>query len=223
MGAAAEKLVSRTRHLVMQAVRRQLVSDVPLGCFLSGGIDSSIIAAAMRAAVGDGRRVLTFSIGFDDRRYDETRYAAAVAKHLGTEHRQFVIRPNAADDLPRLAAVFGEPFGDSSALPTHYLSRETRKFVKVALSGDGGDELFGGYDRYRAMKIGRQVQGLPRGVVMLAGAGKRLPGSHPKSVMTRLKRFLASVDLPAGQRYASYLQIFDHTRDCRATEGRFAA
>jgi asparagine synthase (glutamine-hydrolysing) len=186
-----------------------LVSDVPLGCFLSGGIDSSIIAASMRAAVGEGQRVLTFSIGFEDRRYDETRFAAAVAKHLGTEHRQFVVRPNAAQDLPRLAAVFGEPFGDSSALPTHYLSRETRKFVKVALSGDGGDEMFGGYDRYRAMRLGAKVGSLPKGILQLAGAGKRLPGSHPKSPVTRLKRFLATVDRPPGQRYASYLQIFE--------------
>src|SRR6266850_3838693 len=183
---SSEKIVSRTRHLVMQAVRRQLVSDVPLGCFLSGGIDSSIIAAAMRAAVGDGQRVLTFSIGFEDRRYDETKYAAAVAKHLGTEHRQFVVRPNAAEDLPRLAAVFGEPFGDSSALPTHYLSRETRKFVKVALSGDGGDEMFGGYDRYRAMALGERVGALPRGILPLARPMQRLPGTHPKSPVTRL-------------------------------------
>jgi len=204
-----QKIISRTRHLLMQAVRRQLVSDVPLGCFLSGGIDSSIIAAAMRAAVGEGQRVLTFSIGFDDRRYDETRFAAAVARHLGTEHRQFMVRPNAADDLPRLAAVFGEPFGDSSALPTHYLSRETRKFVKVALSGDGGDEMFGGYDRYRAMSLGQKVGALPKGILQLAGAGKKLPGSHPRSPVTKLKRFLATVDLPAGERYASYLQIFD--------------
>ena len=204
-----EKVISRTRHLVTQAVRRQLVSDVPLGCFLSGGIDSSIIAAAMRAAVGDAQPVLTFSIGFDDRRYDETRFAAAVARHLGTEHRQFMVRPNAADDLPRIAAVFGEPFGDSSALPTHYLSRETRKFVKVALSGDGGDEMFGGYDRYRAMRLGRRVGKLPRGILQLAGAGKKLPGSHPKSPVTRLKRFLATIQHPAAQRYAGYLQIFE--------------
>jgi asparagine synthase (glutamine-hydrolysing) len=206
-----EKTISRTRHLVTQAVKRQLVSDVPLGCFLSGGIDSSIIAAAMRASAGSGekQRVLTFSIGFDDLRYDETRYAALVAKHLGTEHRQFIVRPNAAADLPRLAATFGEPFGDSSALPTHYLSRETRKFVKVALSGDGGDELFGGYDRYRAMRLGQQMRSLPRPILQLAGPAQRLPGSHPKSPITRLKRFLASIDLPSAQRYASYLQIFD--------------
>src|SRR5207249_3105807 len=99
--------------------------------------------------------------------------------------------------------------GDSSALPTHYLSRETRKFMKVALSGDGGDELFGGYDRYRAMRLGQRVGKLPKGVYLLAGAGKRLPGSHPKSPVTRLKRFLATVNRSAGERYASYLQIFD--------------
>jgi asparagine synthase (glutamine-hydrolysing) len=108
-----------------------------------------------------------------------------------------------------LAAVFGEPFGDSSALPTHYLARETRKFVKVALSGDGGDEMFGGYDRYRAMALGEKVGALPKGILQLAGAGKRLPGSHPKSPITRLKRFLATIELGAGERYASYLQIFD--------------
>jgi asparagine synthase (glutamine-hydrolysing) len=211
MPRSSEKMISRTRHLVTQAVKRQLVSDVPLGCFLSGGVDSSIIAAAMRASAGDGQKqkVLTFSIGFDDPRYDETRYAAAVARHLGTEHRQFIVRPNAADDLPRLAAVFGEPFGDSSALPTHYLSRETRKFVKVALSGDGGDELFGGYDRYRAMKLGEKMAALPKPILQLAGPARRLPGSHPKSPFTRLKRFLATIELPPARRYAGYLQIFD--------------
>src|SRR5439155_3964825 len=144
----------RTRALVTEAVRRQLVSDVPLGCFLSGGIDSSVIAAAMKAAVGANQPVHTFSIGFEDPRYDETRYAAEVARYLGTRHEQFAVRPDAAADLPKLAGVFGEPFADSSALPTHYLARETRQCVKVALSGDGGDELFGGYDRYRAMWLG---------------------------------------------------------------------
>src|SRR4030095_11868406 len=99
----------------------------------------------------------------------------------------FKVGRSAAAAAPRWGGVWGEPFGDSSALPTHYLSRETRKFVKVALSGDGGDEMFGGYDRYHAMRLGKRVEGLPKGVVMLAGAGKRLPGSHPKSPLTRLK------------------------------------
>src|SRR5205814_4551762 len=128
-----------------------------VGCFLAGGIDSSIVTAAMKAAGGDLR---TFSIGFDDPRYDESTYAAQVAKHLGTTHHSFMVRPDAAADLPKIAAAFGEPFGDSSALPTYYLARETRQHVKVALSGDGGDEMFGGYDRYRAMAIGQRLRAL---------------------------------------------------------------
>ncbi len=196
------------RDRVIAAVRGQLVADVPVGCFLSGGIDSSIVAAAMRASVGADQQVLTFSIGFDDPRYDETAYAAEVARHLGTTHRQFMVRPDAAADLPRLAAVYGEPFADSSALPTHYLSRQTRQFVKVALSGDGGDELFGGYDRYRAMQWSGRIPRWLRSA--LAHAPWRwLPGTHPKSRLARLKRMLKTLDAPPETRYAGYLSIFD--------------
>jgi asparagine synthase (glutamine-hydrolysing) len=200
-----------TRELVSAAVRRQLVADVPLGCFLSGGIDSSIVASAMRASVPASQPVLTFSIGFDDPRYDETAYAARVAAHLRTEHHQFTVRPNAAEDLPRLATVYGEPFADSSALPTHYLARETRNWVKVALSGDGGDELFGGYDRYRAMAIGERMSGLGwRSAVSLARPFLAAVGStHPKSRSARFRRFLESAHLPPGDRYASYVRLFD--------------
>src|SRR5437667_365448 len=140
----------------------------------------------MCEAVPVDQPVLTFSIGFEDKRYDETRFAAAVARHLGTEHRAFTARPNAAEDLPKLAAVFGEPFGDSSALPTHYLSRETRQHVKVALSGDGGDELFGGYDRYRAMWMGEAFRSMPEPLQRIAKSKlwEHLPaGPHPKSAV----------------------------------------
>jgi asparagine synthase (glutamine-hydrolysing) len=199
------------RELVVDAVRRQLVSDVPLGCFLSGGIDSSVIAAAMKASVGDDQPVLTFSIGFDDPRYDETRFAADVARHLHTRHEQFTVRPDAANDLPKLAAVFGEPFADSSALPTHYLAQQTRRHVKVALSGDGGDELFGGYDRYRAMWMGEAFRSMPQPLQRIAQSKlwERLPANHPKSAVTRAKRMLATLHLPAPQRYDSYLRFFD--------------
>jgi asparagine synthase (glutamine-hydrolysing) len=197
------------RTLVEQAVRRQMVADVPLGCFLSGGIDSSVIALAMTRAVDDPKQVHTFSIGFDDPRYDETRYAAAVARHLGTTHRVFTVRPDAADDLPKLARVFGEPFGDSSALPTHYLALETRKHVTVALSGDGGDELFGGYDRYRALLLSSRFDALPRMIgATLARAARLVPGSHPKSFGARLKRFTRGLLLSPAERYASYLRLF---------------
>jgi asparagine synthase (glutamine-hydrolysing) len=200
--------VARTRELLTQAVRRQLVADVPIGCFLSGGIDSSIVTAAMKAAAGN---VLTFSIGFDDPLYDESRHAAAVAAHLGTKHHAFTVRPEAAADLPRIASAFGEPFGDSSALPTYYLARETRQHVKVALSGDGGDELFGGYDRYRAMALGQRLRGLltPIPWKVISPLSTFLPGTHPKSRLARAKRLLGPLPLPAHQRYSSYLRLMD--------------
>jgi asparagine synthase (glutamine-hydrolysing) len=151
--------------------------------------------------------VQTFSIGFDDPRYDESRYALAVAKHLGTDHHQSVVRPIAAVDLPKLIEVFGEPFGDSSALPTHYLARETRKHVKVALSGDGGDELFGGYDRYRAIHLSQRVARLvPQLAATRAG---RFAGGHPKSKVTRAARFVQSLSLPMAPRYSSFVRVFD--------------
>jgi asparagine synthase (glutamine-hydrolysing) len=195
---------AKIKSAVQTAVARQLVSDVPLGCFLSGGIDSSIIAAAMKSAA-PSQPILTFSIGFDDPRYDETSFAAQVAKHLGTEHRQFTVRPDAAGDLPKLATVFGEPFGDSSALPTHYLAREARYFVKVALSGDGGDELFGGYDRYRAMRWGASAGPFPKLLQKLAAA---VPDGHPKSTLSRARRFFAAAALPTPQRYSEYVSLF---------------
>jgi asparagine synthase (glutamine-hydrolysing) len=213
---------SDTRRLVLEAVARQLVADVPLGCFLSGGADSSVIAAAMRMNASD---VSTFSIGFDDPRYDETKYAAMVAKHLGTRHHAFRVSPNAAEDLPKLAAVFGEPFADSSALPTHHLARETHNHVKVALSGDGGDELFGGYDRYRAVRIGQRLQSAPRFVrrALASGLLQRLPGIHPKAVSSRVKRLLDTIDEPFEDRYDGYHRIFtqaqiDELRDVKTLD-----
>ena len=211
--------ILKTRTLVTKAVSRQLVSDVPLGCFLSGGVDSSIVAAAMKAA-GHGGEVVTFSIGFNDPRYDETEYAARVAQHLGTRHHRFEVTPNAAHDLPALAAVFGEPFGDSSALPTHYLSRETRKHVKVALSGDGGDELFGGYERYVAMKRSENLP-LAARVATRTAAAVVPGGTHPKSFRARFRRFAAAVGLDAGRRYSSFVRLFsrDLLRELMKSDG----
>jgi asparagine synthase (glutamine-hydrolysing) len=209
-GEMTGDLVERTRSLVTQSVRSQLVADVPLGCFLSGGIDSSIIAAAMKAAVRRDQNVLTFSIGFDDKRYDETSYAAEVAHHLGTEHRNFTVQPDAASDLPKLAAIFGEPFGDSSALPTHYLARETRNHVTVALSGDGGDELFAGYDRYRAMWLSAAFDQMPERLkkIALSKLWQSIPAIHPKNPVTRAKRLLASLELQPAARYDSFMRYF---------------
>lgn len=197
--------ISATRTLILDAVQRQMVSDVPIGCFLSGGIDSSIIALAMQRASREP--IHTFSIGFDDPEYDESAYAAAVARHLGTQHHEFHVRPDAAADLPKLARVFGEPFADSSALPTHYLSRETRANVKVALSGDGGDELFAGYDRYRAMRLSERFAHFPQSFTL--PVAHALNGGRPKSRRMRMQRFLAALHLPAAQRYAAYMRLFD--------------
>jgi asparagine synthase (glutamine-hydrolysing) len=196
--------VQQTRSLIEQAVQRQLVSDVSLGVFLSGGVDSSIVSAAARR-VGP---IKTFSIRFADARYDESQYARQVSEHLGTEHHEFEVRPEAGIDLPRLAEMFGEPFGDSSALPTHHLARATRGVVKVALSGDGGDELFGGYDRYQAMRFGKHIPGL----TLLRPLASLLTRGHPKSFKVRAGRFLATAGTAPSDRYDSYLRIFDERR-----------
>jgi asparagine synthase (glutamine-hydrolysing) len=206
-GSAEEpRTFKGARGAVQRAVRRQLVSDVPLGVFLSGGIDSSIIAVCAREA----GPVHSFSIGFHDARYDESRFAELVARHLGTQHQVFHVTPSAITDLPKLAAAFGEPFADSSALPTHYLSVQCRKFVKVALSGDGGDELFGGYDRYRALVLADSFNKWPHPLRSTAvRVAKLCPGWHPKSPAVRLRRFAQGLQLPAARRYESYVELFD--------------
>ncbi len=144
-----------------------MISDVPLGAFLSGGVDSTIIAGLMQKT--SNRPVKTFAIGFPDPEYDETRFAELAARHLGTEHHSFIVEPKAWETLPELCVQFDEPFADSSALPTWYISRETRRHVTVALTGDAGDELFGGYDRYRALGLTELFQRLPAAPRRLLG------------------------------------------------------
>jgi asparagine synthase (glutamine-hydrolysing) len=204
--------VTITRELVASAVEKRLVADVPIGCLLSGGIDSSIVALHMaRALEREGRRLDTFSIGFDDPRYDETAYAREVAEHLGTRHHAFHVRPEVAEILPKLARVFGEPFADSSAIPTQYLAQQTRRHVTVALGGDGGDELFGGYDRYVALRLAERARSIPLPLRRLAAlAAGRLPASHPKSRGARLRRLGTTINESAGERYAGYMRLFSH-------------
>ncbi|OZC34913.1 asparagine synthase (glutamine-hydrolyzing) [Marinobacter vinifirmus] len=139
--------VSLVEKSLSASVRRQMTADVPLGAFLSGGIDSSLVVALMQAQ--SDRKVKTFSVGFDDPRYDESAHAAAVAAHIGTEHTTLrATSEMALDVIPKLSEIYDEPFADSSQIPTYLISCLTREHVTVALSGDAGDELFGGYNRY---------------------------------------------------------------------------
>ena len=154
--------IGEFEELLQTVVTRQMVSDVPLGCFLSGGVDSSLITAI--AQQNASSPVATFTIGFQEEAYDESKYAAAVARHLGTNHTEWVINQSDVLNLmPSIARTYDEPFGDSSQLPTMLLSKMTRKEVTVCLSGDGGDELFGGYSRYeRGQKLDQLVSKIPR-------------------------------------------------------------
>jgi asparagine synthase (glutamine-hydrolysing) len=192
------------RGLLAESVERHLMSDVPLGFFLSGGIDSSSVVAAARQVRPDAV-LQTFTIGFADRSYDERRQAALVAHHLRTRHTELVVEPRATDVVDRILPIFDEPFADPSIVPTYYLCQLAREHVVVALSGDGGDELFAGYLSYRADKLARHYRRLPRVVTgRLAPAMLRfVPMSHRRASLDfKAKRFVANaLDDPCRSHY----------------------
>jgi asparagine synthase (glutamine-hydrolysing) len=165
--------VDELQRIASESVKLRMISDVPLGVFLSGGVDSSLVASLMQAQ--SGAPVKTFTIGFREAEYDEARYAAAVARHLGTEHTELYVTPSdAMDVIPQLPAMYDEPFADSSQIPTYLVSRLARQKVTVSLSGDGGDEFFGGYHRYfLGRKVWDKVERIPRITRPLAGAAMR--------------------------------------------------
>ncbi len=195
------------REKLTEAVRYRLISDVPLGAFLSGGIDSSIVVGLM--AEVSGARVRTFSIGFDDSDYDELHFARAIAERWDTEHTEMIVKPDELAILPKLVRHYGEPYADSSAIPTFYVSQITRSGVTVALNGDGGDESFAGYDRYAATRIADRFACL--GLLASASAviARFLPDSiDPKNRIRRAKRFLAVAHEKRPIRYGNWVSYF---------------
>ena len=197
-----QEAVGELERVLVDAVSSHMISDVPIGAFLSGGVDSSVVVALM-ARLSSGR-VKTFSIGFDEPEFDELEHARRVAEYYGTDHHEFVVRPDGLRILDDLIAHFDEPFADSSAIPTWYVSEIARRHVTVVLSGDGGDELFGGYDRYlphpRVVAFDRYApQGLRR---VAAIAGDRLPHG------VRGKNFLRHVGRSERGRYLDAIRFF---------------
>jgi asparagine synthase (glutamine-hydrolysing) len=205
-----EEAGERTVEILRDAVRVRLMSEVPLGAFLSGGIDSSAVVALMSQESSEP--VKTFSIGFEEQDFSELQHARRVAEHVGAEHHEFVVRPDALEVLPILVEHYGEPYADSSAIPTYYVARETRKHVTVALNGDGGDESFAGYERYAAMRLAEKYHRLPAILrkSIVEQTANLLPSSEERRSRFRdAKRFLEAASLPRVERYLRWVSAFD--------------
>jgi asparagine synthase (glutamine-hydrolysing) len=202
----ADELLEHLR----EAVRLRLISDVPLGALLSGGLDSSVVVALM--SEGASAPVKTFSIGFDRPDYDESRYARLVAQHFGTDHHELVVKPDAMAALPRLVWHYNEPFADSSALPSLYLCEMARGLVTVALNGDGGDEAFLGYDRYLASALLSWQDHVPRLLrrAVFSRVGALLPRGSHRSFAGRARRLTEVLALEPRRRYAHWTTCFQN-------------
>lgn len=209
------------RCLVSDAVRIRLRSDVPVGAFLSGGIDSSVTAGLMQR-LGEqigGEAIRTFCVGFPQAEYDESSFARRTAERLGTRHREFIVSPPSENEikelLQKLVWHYDEPFADSSVVPTWTLCEMTRSEVTVALSGDGGDEMFAGYDRYRAVRLGQLAEKMPAFLrrFLANPIRKLIPGStRQRSTFRRLKRFLEALDMEPMEQYFQWIAIFNNER-----------
>ena len=197
------------RSVLRESVRKELISDVPLGVFLSGGIDSSAVTAMMTQLGGE---VKSFSVGFAERSFDEAPYARQVAEHLGTEHHELTLEPGMLLGLiPKLPTLLDEPLGDASIIPTYLLSAFTRQHVKVALGGDGGDELFAGYPTMQAHRLAGYYRRAPR--VLRKGlvepVVRRLPVSRDNlSFDFRAKRFVSGAGYPTAERHQRWMGSF---------------
>ncbi len=205
-----EEAGERTVEILRDAVRVRLMSEVPLGAFLSGGIDSSAVVALM--AQESSERVKTFSIGFDEQDFSELHHARRIAEHVGADHHEFIVRPDAVEALPILVEHYGEPYADSSAVPTYYVAKETRKHVTVALNGDGGDESFAGYYRYAAMELTEKYRRVPSFLreSVIKETVNLIPTSPTKRSMARsVKRMLDAVSRPRVDRYMHWVSVFN--------------
>jgi asparagine synthase (glutamine-hydrolysing) len=221
--ASEGMLVEQLRAILAESVELHQVSDVPVGAFLSGGIDSSTVVALMAEA--SSRPVKTFSIGFEEEAYNELPYARAVAQRWGTDHHEFVVKPNAIEVLPDLVWHYNEPYADSSAIPTYYLAKMTREHVTVALTGDAGDENFAGYSRYAGHALSSRYDRIPwalrQGVAAVAGALPEI--GHPRGVFRRGRRFLAAGGEDAARRYLRWIALFPEEFKRRLYTDQFAA
>ena len=196
--------IEALRDKLTEAVRLRMISDVPLGAFLSGGIDSSIIVGLM--AQLSSQPVKTFSIGFEEAAYNETEHARRIARLWQTDHHEFIVKADALAILPKLVRHYGEPYADSSAIPTFYVSEMTRRSVTVALNGDGGDESFAGYERYLGNRIAERANRFPGFAFSAATLNKVLPDSlNPKNRLRQAKRFLAVATEPMARRYGHWM------------------
>jgi asparagine synthase (glutamine-hydrolysing) len=213
------EVVAAVLETLRASVQLRLVADAPLGFFLSGGVDSSAVVAL--ASEASSRRLDTFSAGFADPRYDERPHARFVAKKFGTRHHEFVVEPADIGLVEQIAWHADEPFADSSALPTWHLARLTREHVKVALSGDGGDEMFAGYDSYRGHLLSERLRALPAPVLSIAAAALRaMPSTDAgrRTASLRLARNIDDAALPAGERFVAKQQVaFRRHRLARAS------
>jgi asparagine synthase (glutamine-hydrolysing) len=197
------------RDTIRRAVRRRMVADVPIGAFLSGGVDSSAVVAAMAEA--SSQPVKTFSIGFEHEAFNELPFARRIAERFGTDHQEFVVKADAIEILPRIVRHYGEPFADPSAIPSFYVAEMTRRYVTVALNGDGGDESFAGYHRYVSHLTPERFGWLPRPVRRgIAATGVHLPAlGGPRSTVNRARRLAGWIALDGADRYARQILHFD--------------
>lgn len=201
-----EEACDELAEVLTEATRLRMIADVPLGALLSGGVDSSAVVALMSTL--SSRPVKTFSIGFEEQAFNELPYARMVAQRYGTEHHELVVRPNALEVLPLLVRHYGEPYADSSAVPSYYVARLTRQHVTVALNGDGGDECFGGYERYLGSLMAECYHQVPwlvrRGIVEPVAA--LIPDSLPRrNRLGQVKRFLRNAAKAREQRYLRWM------------------